>query len=298
MPADVLERRQVAGRALGDLAQQQLAVRSSRQMAALAVGRRPVGHLHQKWQPPLDHVSQDTHVEHRPQVVGIRDESVLISGSQQPVERAAGHQGHIQVAVAGRAPLQLAVVRPAYRAEVSRHFGLFVLLERRGNGPTRPHSQLRIAGQQRQRFRLGGEAVHQQQRRANTGRLPGNDVKEGQIVLYDQQRLRPGQAHARAQAAVELDDDRPAERSAAHVGQSRRELLGVVQRADRPQVALGDQAILAPPQLIIVVGKVVYEQVRQALGAHGLGHGVKRRRIRSHSELLAGSNVDSPPAVT
>ena len=41
--------------------------------------------------------------------------------------------------------------------------------------------------------------------------LPGQDIEEAGAGLDLEQRLRPGQAHARPQPAVELDDHQPVE---------------------------------------------------------------------------------------
>ncbi len=223
-------------------------------MATLAVGFGAVGHLHQERQPFVNHVAEDAGVEHRAEVVGIGDKGVFIARPQQLVEHVAGHQGGVEVAVAGRTPFQFRVVGPERGAEVvGIYFGLLMLAK----AERQIALQFGIAAQHGQRLLVGGKAVHQDQRRADLDGLAGDDVQKGQPLLDHEERLRPGEAHAGAQATVELDDYGAADGLAPDVGHARRKALGVVDRLDRADVTLGDQAVIAAKQFLVVVGEMV-----------------------------------------
>ncbi len=115
----------------------------------------------------------------------------------------------------GRAPLQLRVGRPLHRLQViGTDLGLAALQEVQRH--TR-HAQAVVAAQTVQRGVAGGHGVHQHERQpgavplAQCQYLGSEDIEEACAGFDLEQRLRPRQAHARPQPAVELDDHQPAE---------------------------------------------------------------------------------------
>jgi hypothetical protein len=144
--------------------------------------------------------------------------------------------------VPGRAPLQLRVRRPLHRLqavgeqlrlaalqEVERHVGLDAL----------------VAGERLQRRVARGEGVHQHQRqphavaRAQVEHLQRHDVEERPARLDLDERLRDAEAHARAEAAVELDDGDPVERGA------RPRVVELLHPAPHRGQALGPRPVVA-----------------------------------------------------
>ena len=85
-----------------------------------------------------------------------------VAGLDQPVEQAGAAQRGVEVAVAGRAPLEVGVLRPADRREVlGEELGLLVLQELQRQALDR---QVVVARQRRHGVGGGAEAVHEDQR--------------------------------------------------------------------------------------------------------------------------------------
>ena len=260
-------------------------------MAALAVGLRAVHDLHGEGHALGGEPGEDARLEHRAQVVGVRQERVAVAALEQRLEHPGGQQRGVDVAVPGRAPLLVRVGRPLDRCEVvGEDLRLLVLEEvQRDVG-----LELVVARERRQRVLAGVEAVHQHERqpRAVTAsqveHLAHDDVEEGVAVLGLDQRLRPCHAHARPEAAVELDDHRLVQRRVG-VGQ----LGGIDEVVHRLEIGVGQHARRPGLELAILVGEGRDRGVRHALATHLLlgrlqslgGH--QRRIVTARGELSA-----------
>ena len=116
---DVLEGVRVLVGRLGDLAQHQAAGAPAREVTALAVGLGALGDLHDERDLLARDPAEDPRVQHGAEVVGVRDERPAIVALQQCVQEPGGDERRVEVAVAGRRPLQ-ARDRPATRRARSR----------------------------------------------------------------------------------------------------------------------------------------------------------------------------------
>ena len=272
MAARVRERVEVLLRRLRRLAQHQPArVLEPAEMAALAVGLRPVGHLGRVRDPLPGEPGEDPRVELGPEVVRVREERVAVAALEQRVEHPRAQQRRVDVAVAGRAPLQRRVRRPLRgRQPVDQQLRLLVLDEvgRHVGG------DLRVALQQRERVVARREGVHEHERDPRAGRLPQRQdllhdhVEEGLALLDLEQRLRAVHAHRRAEPAVELDDHRLVERRVAL-----RQLRGVRQLGHRVDGGLRQHAGLPALELLVVVAERGDGGLRHALALHLLDAG-------------------------
>ena len=102
-----------SGRLRGLAQHQPAAVAPAREVAALAVGLGAVGDLHQRTAAPRGaNQARIARIEHRAEVVGVRDERVPVAALEQRVEHARADERRVEVAVAGRRPLELRVGRP------------------------------------------------------------------------------------------------------------------------------------------------------------------------------------------
>jgi hypothetical protein len=119
-PARVIaERRLLAGRRLGGLAQHEPpTVTPPRDVAALAVGLGADDDLHRERRALGREPAQQPWVEDRAEVVRVRRERVLVAALEQRREHPGAAQRRVEVAVAGRAPLERGVGRPAHRPQV------------------------------------------------------------------------------------------------------------------------------------------------------------------------------------
>ena len=211
VPGDILEFGNVLIRALGHFPQNQLAVRlPDRQVAAFPVRLRAAGDFHDEGSAAFRKPAEEVHVKLGAQIVGIGDKGVFNAIRQQAVQPAGPQQGRIQVPMAGRAPFQLRLLRAAGRGEAVRQNFRHAVLHQFHLGRVRKAVR-RVFFQVGQRVRAGGERIHQQKahRRAGDGaqmlHLPDDQIQERILSFYFQQAFRLLEAHARAEAAVELD---------------------------------------------------------------------------------------------
>ena len=197
------------GRALRRLAQGETAVAQMAEMAALAVGRRPVGRLEQKISPFCSHETEDRRVEHCAQVVCVGDECVLDAGFEQPVKEAGGGDGCEKITVAGWAPLELRVVREYRRNHPAREDLRYLVLEE--SEPQVFTHEIAVVGEGRLRVCCGAKAVHQKERDpcsdpiSQGEHLTGYEVEETQPAAHREERFGAVEAHRGSETAVELD---------------------------------------------------------------------------------------------
>ena len=227
-------------------------------MATLAVvdgARADLGEIgHLLAQQPRRNVG----VARRPEVVGVGQESITNPHVPQRIKQTCAGQGQIDVAMSGGAPFQLGVSRPVDGREgVGPQLGLGTLQEPQGQ-PT--HRQIRVCREDRLGLLRGAEGVHEEQRegggilRAQREHLPGDDVEEGEPVAHQERRLGASQAHARAEPAVELDDD-DLPQCLGPLGVARLDALKPGQVDEGLDGVLGDRALSAGLQLVVVVGE-------------------------------------------
>ena len=211
---------------------------------------------------------EDPRVEDRAEVVGVRDEGVAVAVLEQRVEHPRGDERGVEVAVAGRRPLERRVGLPRDRLQARR---------RRSSAPcsagSRAARRTRSPGWRRsassESSRVANEFMSTSGTRApkrsrSAEHLADDDVEEGLPLLGLDQRLGLGHAHARAQAAVELEHDRGVDDRRVALGQ----LVERGQVLDGLDVALGQHPRRALAQLLVVVGEGVDRGVADALGAH------------------------------
>src|SRR4051794_1226062 len=258
---DVAERVLVLLARLRALAEHELAVGAAHgEVAALAVGLGAGAGLRHERDALARHPAEDPRLERRPEVVRVRDERVPVATLEERVQHPRGEQRGVEVAVAGRAPLEVRVLGPLDRLErAGRELRLAVLDE------VERHVGLEVGmGLERgERVVPGDERVHEHERYACPGgpaqgeHLARDDVEERAAVLDLDERLGPVHSHRGAEPAVQLDDDGPVEGCVVTRGEvvERRELL------DRLEVVLGELARLSRLDLAVEVGE----------GAHGGG---------------------------
>ena len=92
--------------------------------------------------------------------------------------------------------------------------------------------------------------------------LAHDDVEEGQAFLDDDQGLRSLHAHARAEAAVELEHHRPLQYVPADVQVPVVQFCELRHRGDRQRLAAGNVARGAMHELIEIVPKIVDHDFR------------------------------------
>ena len=189
MAPDVLERLLVLLRHLRRLAEHQAAVAgAARQVPALPVRLGAVHDLGEERQLLAREPAEDARLQHRAEVVGVRQEQVLVAAVEQRVEHAGRRQRGEHVAVARRRPLERRVGLPRHRpvvvvGEQLRHLALHEV-ERQA-----VELQVGIALERLERVVARGEAVHQEQRDrravalAQVEHLARDHVEEGVPVL-------------------------------------------------------------------------------------------------------------------
>ena len=253
VPVEVGERRLVGVEGLGALAEHDPAVGLARgEVSALAVGGGAAYGLDRERRAALGEPARDPGVRHGTEVVGVGDEDVLVAGVTQLAEHAGAAQRGVEVAVAGRTPLEVGVLGVGRRHQaLGQQLGHLVLqeLERQ---PV--DLEVLVAGERGHRVGRRAERVHEDERQrgvvllAEVQHLPGDDVEEAQAAAHAQQRLRAVHPHRRAEAAVELDHRGRADRLGgdlvAHldVGQ-RLHVEGADRRfGDHPRLAVLQQA--------------------------------------------------------
>jgi hypothetical protein len=89
-------------------------------VAALAVVLGAVHDLREERQPLAREPGEDARLEHRPEVVRVRQEQVLVAALEQRAEHPGGGERREHVTVAGRGPLERGVGRPAHGLEAIR----------------------------------------------------------------------------------------------------------------------------------------------------------------------------------
>ena len=153
---------------------------------------------------------QQRRFHHRTEIVGIGNKGIPDSRVEQSLQPAAADQCGIEIAMTGRAPFQLGVLRPAHRSECGGiELGHLVLHQLDLTAVV--HAFVLIALQMRQRVLAGVEAVHQQQSHifptglSQVEDLSHHDVEEIRPVAHREKTFRRLQTHAGAQSAVELD---------------------------------------------------------------------------------------------
>ena len=131
VPVEVGQRLPVLGQRLRGLAEHDPAVGpAAGEVAALAVARRPADRLDRERRTTGREPARDPGVRDGAEVVGVGDEDPLVAGLEQLVEQAGAAQRGVEVAVAGRTPLEVGVLGPADRREVlEQELGLLVLQE-------------------------------------------------------------------------------------------------------------------------------------------------------------------------
>ena len=145
----------------------------------------------------------------------------------------------------------------------------------------------------RERVLARGEGVHEHQRQPRPGALAqvedlaDDDVQEALAVAHLQQRLGLRHPHARAQAAVELEHDGLVE----HVLVARlRQVVDGRHALDGLDVALGEHALVAGLQQLVVVAEARDRRVAGAVGAQLLDAGVEAAHASSRL-TVSGENA-------
>ena len=259
------------------------------EVAALAVRRRTPHGLDRERRAALGEPARDARVRHGAEVVGVGDEDVAVAGVLEPRQQPGAAQGGVDVAVAGRAPLEVGGLGVRRRHQVrGEELGLLVLQELQRQAVDR---QVLVAGEGRHRVGRGAEGVHEQQRQrgvvllAQVQHLAGDDVEEAQPAAHAEQRLGALHAHRGAEAAVELDDRGPADRLG-------RDVVGHVDVGQRLHVerldrVLGDHAGLA----VLEEPVVVRERVDRDLVDPGLAHLLARELETSGVALACHASI-------
>ena len=189
------------------------------QVAALDVGRRTAAHLRGIRSTGGGEPPGDPGRGRCAEVVGVGGHGVPIPLLQEGVQQTRGEQGGVDVAVPRRTPLELGVGLPLHGSQIiSAELGLAVLQEVQGQAV---NLDLGVPGQHLEGVLAGAEGVHEDQRQAHTvaptrcQNLIDQQVQEGLAVTYRQKGLGAIQAHRGAQAPVEPDEDRLAQRLAS-----------------------------------------------------------------------------------
>ena len=181
--ADVLQRLEVLLGRLRGLAQHEPAVLApAREVAALAVGLRAVGDLHQRTGSAPRAARRGCAARARRR--GCRSWPRTRTRSRARAARSSmpgGDERGVEVAVAGRAPLERRVVGPLDRRQVvDAELRLLVLQEVERQADV----EVRVRGQRLERVLARGEGVHQHERQprvvalAQREHLAGDDVEE------------------------------------------------------------------------------------------------------------------------
>ena len=260
-----------------------------RQVAALAVGLRAVGDLHQERQLLAREPGQDPRLEHGAEVVRVRHERVAVAALEQrrracPSRRAPGRGRRARAAPtrASGSSGQLtgvevvgAQLRDLVLHEVQRHVGLEVRVAlERGQRVARAWRSCSSARAARAR----------RSARAASSTWRDDDVEEGQPVLDLQQRLGapscpmlvprpPLSLITTARSSARARPRRPSGSSSASG-----------QRLDRLDLRLGQRPLLARLEPRLVAGEGLDGDLGQALGPHllhGAVHGHDPMRLNA-----------------
>ncbi len=312
VPGGVERRGDVVGVGLRGLALDDASVGlADHQLAALDVGGGLAAQLGGIGGAGGGEPAGDGRVGRGAEVVGVGDAHVAEAGVEEGDDDAGGVQGRVEVAVAGRAPLEVWVLLPGDGGEVrGQELGLAVLQEVDGQAVDR---EVGVAPQGGQRVLAGAEGVHEQQREAGAGGLPGgadladDDVQEGEDLaaaggLADgQERLGLVHAHGRAEPAVELEH-RGLREGGCRVVVADGQLGAVGDVDEGVDVGLADQAGLAGLQEVVEprerVDRGGYDACLGHLGAGllepgGVGHGPQAIRNGWGRRHLLGRPVDN-----
>mmetsp|Transcript_141976 Transcript_141976/g.453889 ORF Transcript_141976/g.453889 Transcript_141976/m.453889 type:complete len:568 (+) Transcript_141976:131-1834(+) len=246
VPLGVLECLLVLLRALRRLAEQQVAGGLVLgQVPALAVRGRALRGLHHEGGARIGEVGEDLEVHRGAEVVGVGHKHVLEAFLQQFVQGAAAEHRRIEVAVPRRAPLVAGLLLPSGRAEIAgSHLGCLVLHELKVGAL----AELLVRGERLERVCGRGERVHKHE--LNLGlellvhgaHLLRDQVQEAVALGDRQQGLRLVEAHACAEAAVQLQNHGALEKAGVrlHV-----ELLEILEGLDGVEQGLGQHDVRA-----------------------------------------------------
>ena len=212
---------------------------------------------------------------------------------QQSVQQAGLPQRREQVAVAGRAPLQIGVGRPRRRRSGGRVDLWLLMLDdlQRDVGLL----ELALVSQCLHRVIRSAERVHERDRqrhvqpRARGEHLTEDDVEEAHlpslVAAHRQQRLRALQAHRGSQAAVELEECGLGERVHCLVM-----IDGLVHVMEAPHAVQRLDGVLADPRALLLAGPhmVCVPELRDGDLAHALLAHLLRRLLEHivHCHLL------------
>ncbi len=210
---DVLEGGEIVVRALGNFAENELVVfLANGEVATFFIGFRAAGDFHDEGGTGFSEPTQEAQIELGAKVVGVGDERVFDALIQEAIQPAGTEQGGVDVAVAGRAPFQFGVGGPGSWFQcIDQNFGYPVLHEFHFLRIVEPVGS--VFGEVVEGIFTGGEGVHQQEAHGRAGDgaevldLLDDDVQEGVLSFDGKQALGFLQAHACAQASIELDAD-------------------------------------------------------------------------------------------
>mmetsp|Transcript_21030 Transcript_21030/g.62205 ORF Transcript_21030/g.62205 Transcript_21030/m.62205 type:complete len:280 (+) Transcript_21030:1028-1867(+) len=239
-------------------------------MAALLVRVGARRALHCERRRRLREPGEELEVHGCAQVVRVGDKHELVPLRQQRLESAGAEHRRVEVPVAGRAPLAVGLGRPRGGGEVGlNNLWRLVLLELERQPLC---LQLGVLCEVRERVGRRGERVHQHEGERHAGggahllHLQRDEVEEVSPLLELEQRLCLLEAHAGAEAAVQLDHHRRLEQRRVLRGER-----GVVgQRLDRLDALARNHQVGAAGEHLEVVLEGGDCGVREALGAHFL----------------------------
>ena len=113
MAPDVLEGREVRLRALGHLAQHESPVAlTAGEVSTLAVGRGALGDFHEEGKTALRKPCEETCIDGRPEIVAIRNKEVFHTFVGETLQPSGSEERRVEVAMSGRAPFQVGILRP------------------------------------------------------------------------------------------------------------------------------------------------------------------------------------------
>jgi hypothetical protein len=98
------------------------------EVSAFAVGRGALGDFHEEGKTALRKPCEETRVNGRPEIVAIRNKEVFHAFVGEALQPSGSEEGRVEVAMSGRAPFQLGILRPFHgKQRGGEEFGNFVL---------------------------------------------------------------------------------------------------------------------------------------------------------------------------